>query len=349
LLHQTFNEKNYTSNVITLDYGTKEADEKNVFRIPSLVTFSYRNNRIAFPLYVSSFMQKKIDDLKPAIIHVHHPFLLGKAALHVARKNGIPIIFTYHTQYEHYLHYVPVVPKKVSEKLLFKRLKDFCAAVDGVIAPSETIKQQLEEKFTIKALEVIPSPVEDIFFIRRKKVVSEPFRLITVSRFAPEKNVVFLLDVMKQLPENKFHLTLIGYGSQEQYLRAYAYEQLKLSPACITFIIKPLRNELASQYAQADLFIFASATETQGLVLLEAMASALPIVALNAAGSKDIVDHHQNGFLISSKQEMCSAILALNENRILYEHMSNAAATKAVSFNKEDLSDKLASFYQAYR
>lgn len=171
------------------------------------------------------------------------------------------------------------------------------------------------------------------------------FRLLTVSRFVPEKNIFFLLDVMRLLDANKFELTLIGYGSLYGELQKYAYEFCKFNRTVVRFLEKPSQEVLLDEYRSADAFIFASKTETQGLVLAEAMANGLPVIAVDAPGSRDIVQSMVNGFLVASVDEMKTTIETLALDTILHQKLAHGAVQTAQNYRAEKCIAQLIAHY----
>ena len=336
--------------VVTLDFtGTPETDP-SVVRLWSSLRFIYRGNPCAIPLFLSYTMRAVFDRYKPDIVHIHHPFLLGYAALTIAKKRSIPVVFTYHSQYRHYVrHYIPYF-FWMFRWLVDRRVAHVVNAVDLLIVPTQSIKKQLETLYANIHIKVIPTGIASLFvhkILYLKKTKKEFVDLLTVSRFVSEKNLFWLLDMVSQLPDN-YRLTLVGYGVLEQSLKIYAYEVLKLSTERVLFVIKPSSKEqLASYYQNADLFVFASHTETQAIVLAESMAAGTPIIALNAFGACDIIVPSENGFLVESEQEMRGHIRMImdDNNRELYQKLSQGAFTTGQSYHMDVIVQQLLEAY----
>jgi 1,2-diacylglycerol 3-alpha-glucosyltransferase len=337
---------NHSSTLITLDFlGEQQIPEDHVVRIPSCMRFTYKKIPIAVPWFPQRHIFDTIVRLKPDIVHLHHPFLLGPIALKVARVLRIPVVFTYHSQYEHYLHnMVPIRSTLLCSSVQYI-VKNFCNRVDSIIAPSQTIKEQLITQCVAQPISVVPSPIEDCFFVRKKKQRTPKFKLISVSRFSYEKNIPFLLRVIKYLNPHYFQLTLVGYGAGIDFLQQYAYNALSLDRETVRFIVNPSRDELVSQYAAADLFIFASIGETQGLVLAESMATGTPVIARYGAGSSDIIKQGINGYLVHNEIEMKKKIEHLSCNPALLEHLRHAAYKTGDSYRAAHLIGSLQDFY----
>jgi 1,2-diacylglycerol 3-alpha-glucosyltransferase len=336
--------------IITLDFLGNQIsdDDDHVIRIPCFARWCYKKNHLALPIFHGNYLKRLAHSLKPDVIHVHHPFLLGVSGLQVGKSLSIPVIFTYHTQYEHYLHYIPLLPEGLTTPVVNRLVKQFCCDVDSIIVPTATIQEQLQKRSITTPMQVIPSAIESLFFNAafKKKEDGDKVHLLSVSRFAKEKNIEFLLRVVKQLGSECYKLTLVGYGEYENYLHWYAYEKLGLAHDTVEFIIKPSRHELSGFYSASDLFIFASLTETQGLVLTEAMASGLPVIALDAPGSRDIICNEINGFLVQSEQEMVSCIIPLEKDKALYEKLRINAFKSSKYYRPEVIAGAIEQVYR---
>ncbi len=335
--------------LITLDFGVPVVDSEHVVRIPSFFTFSYKKNRMAIPQQAKSFLTEYIKNFNPDIVHAHHPFLLGPIVVDCAKRLDIPTVFTYHTRYDEYAHYVPIFPTYLVKKYINNAVYQFCQSVNAIIAPTVTIKNQLKKKGIKNQIKVIPTPIAPQFFLHKKeRDVShkKKFDLLCVSRFVPEKNLFFLLDVMKMLNHDNFTLTLVGYGALYDELRSYAFNKLALSEYSIQFVEKPTKEKLIDEYSNADLFVFSSTTETQGMVLAEAMACGLPVVAVNAPGASDIIENGCNGFLIETRSEMKSILERIYADKKLYTHLKQHALITAQHYQPKRVIEQLVKLYQ---
>lgn len=356
--------------IITLDFehlGHTYEHNIAIMRITCPVRFKYKTNHIAIPWLPNQAVLDLISAIKPDIIHAHHPFLLGIAAAKAGQKLDIPVVFTHHSQYEKFAHLVPL-PQVVSINLIKTRLANYCKLVQGIVAPSQFIAQELAKYATHVPIRVIPSGILPLFlnsnlFIKPIKPV---FELLTVSRFAREKNLYFLLDMFHELVNNSgphgffrarrgittsgsglsYRLALVGYGPELPKLKYYAYQQLNLSKQQVFFVEKPAKIELKQFYTQADLFVFASQAETQGLVLAEAMASGTPVVALAGPGQNELVINGQNGFLVQDRAQMVQAIKLIASKPKLHQAMQKHAFKTGRLFEPKRLCTQLVDFYQ---
>jgi len=335
--------------IITLDFlGDAQEKEENVVRIWSPIRFIYRNNHMAIPWRPTKALYDLAQLHEPDILHVFHPFLLGVSGLKVGIKLNLPVAFTYMTLYDQYAHYIPL-PKCITQPIINYIVDDFCEKVDVLIAPSNSardhiIKQGVQHKTYILPLSILPEYLKDTFTPKPAQK-SEPFMLLFVSRFTPEKNIFFLLDMFKKLDQTHYRFTLIGFGSQTEALEKYAYETLALSPDIITFIIQPPKEEICAWYDTADLFIFASKSDTQGLVLAEAMARGTPVVALEAPGVVDIVKQGINGFMVNSQAEMIEIIEKISHDKDLFESLQKEAWITGNHYSASECTTKLLTIY----
>lgn len=332
--------------IITLDFlNTPAPYEEDVIHVPCPITFLYKTNHMAIPWRANHYVLQIIKKINPDIIHSQHPFLLGQSALKAAKQLHIPIVFTYHTLYDQYVHYAPMLPAWISQRLVMQTVNTYCALVDGIIAPSSAMHNALTAAHIKNNIRTLPSAIAPVFFelqpISKKR--SPSFKLLCVSRFVQEKNLYFLLDLLATL-DHRFTLTLVGYGVELSALQHYAYTTLQLHER-VLFIVKPSKDELVNLYQQADLFVFASQTDTQALVLAEAMACSTPVVSLNGPGQRDIIKQGINGYLVHSLQEMHHAITAIADDPQLHIALQEGALQTAQHYKPTCITRQLLDFY----
>jgi len=317
--------------IITLDFKGAETED-DVERVYCAGHFTYKNNPMTIPVGMRYQLRKLFCTYKPDIVHVHHPFLLGQAANIVARNLSIPVVFMHHSLYEQYVHYVPI-PTWITRPMVRRIVRRFCNAVDRVIVPTPSIEHHLQSAAVTTPISVVPSGILSLFTPTKKgedvlnRARRKQCRLLTVSRFAREKNIPWLLSMTKSLIDETpcFTLELIGYGAELSALQQYAYHTLGLSRQEVIFTERPSKQYLLNAYRDADIFVFASQTETQGLVLAEAMSQATPVIALEATGVDDIVVDGVNGYRVSNKDAMVKRINELASDPTLYRQVSNGA------------------------
>ncbi len=338
----------HTVIVATLDFEGSPLHEESIIRLYCPVRFSYKSNPMAVPVFATKQLRDICTSFKPDIIHTHHPFLLGQAARKVAFELKIPLVFTHHSQYEQYvLHYAPFFTNYLQD-VVDRYVTSFCKQIDHIIAPTTSVAEQLNKKGISTRKSVISSGPLSIFetVVYTPKKKQRVFKLLVVSRFAAEKNIFFLLDVIKELG-NMFTLTLIGYGPLYNELCNYAYNVLSLSHEQVIFIIHPPKSVIAQAYLDADLFIFSSETETQGIVFAESMMAGTPIVALKAPGAQDCIYDTINGFLVSCKEDMIEKINYIANNSILHEQLQKGAWLEGKKYSRINTTQQLIAVYES--
>jgi 1,2-diacylglycerol 3-alpha-glucosyltransferase len=356
---QELRAQNHEVLIVTLDFlGNAHTDPDYVVRITCPIRFIYKNNHMAIPWRPTQELLSITTHFSPDIIHVHHPFLLGLSGLDVARVVDVPCIFTYHTLYEYFAHYVPA-PLICSQPFIRKIVKNFCASVDGIIVPSNAVKQHVREQGAIAPVEVIPSALRTMFFsdivhnadihnTNVQKIEKNFFELLLVSRFTKEKNIPFVFDIFKQLPDN-VRLTLVGYGQEYECMQKLAFNILHLPREQVHFIHKPTQQQLLAAYRAADLFIFPSQTDTQGLVMAEAMSQGLPVVAIDGPGQRDIIKYGNNGYIVADAVQAAEIICLIMSDNSLHQYLRNNAQKTAALYNPYVQVQQLILFYERSR
>jgi 1,2-diacylglycerol 3-alpha-glucosyltransferase len=294
-----------------------QADPEFVFRYPSVPAPTYPG--FAVPLPFSRRLGRAARDLGIDVFHAQHPFLLGVTARRLARATGRPLVFTYHTRYEKYAHYVPL-PERLVAAAAVRLASRFADSADLVIAPSARIADTLAQVGVRASISVVPTGVPlDLFRPGDRVVARRDLGLpegapicLYVGRLDREKNVERVIEAFGSIADavSDARLLLVGQGSHEAALKRLA----AASPAgtAVTFTGSVAREALPPYYRAADLFLFSSETETQGLVLAEAHACALPAVAVHASGVDEVVRDGETGLLTKSDaQELADAAIGL--------------------------------------
>ena len=233
------------------------------------------------------------------VIHSHTPFIAHFFGKKISKLLNIPMIETYHTSFEDYLHlYVPMLPEIFARFISRNIAKYICNDCEGVISPSGQMKDILLKYKIKKPIEIIPTGLTQKSFIQKDRYVFRSIHkidenddlLLFVGRVAHEKNIDFLLHAFKEIIQHKAKTKFLitGEGPAFDHIKNLIKQLGLQNNVILTGYLDP-EYELLNCYAAADLFIFASKTETQGLVLIEAMAQGLPIVALAENGTKSIL------------------------------------------------------------
>ncbi|GAB4279315.1 MAG: glycosyltransferase family 4 protein [Candidatus Promineifilaceae bacterium] len=300
--------------VFAQDAPKYEDEEPFIFRYPSF-NVPIRNYPVTIP--VSPFIDWVLPILKPDVIHAHHPAPIGTAASDKAEKLNIPLVFTHHTRYQEYAQYMGI-PTELAVRLLERLLADYMQKCQHVIVPSESIRRLLEETYGIvERVSVVPTGIDlrpyqlaDGTHIRQSRGWSAQTKvIISVGRLVEEKNFATLIRAFAQAHARvpKTLLVLIGDGPQQKSLQKLSQE-LNIQDA-VVFLGRVPYEQVPAHLKAADLFAFASVTETQGLVTMEAMAAGLPVTAVDATGTSDIVQHGKNGLLCPNLPEALAEIM----------------------------------------
>jgi glycosyltransferase involved in cell wall biosynthesis len=333
-------------------YPGFQADSPGVYRFPSAHFPYYRGMRVALPY--SRPALRAISGLD--ILHSHDPFSMGLLAMWASRHYGIPHIHTYHTLYAEYRRYLPRLIRP-SREMTERLSRAFCNRCQAIIAPSEQMKRELERYGITRPIFPLPFGVDEAEFarkitwdVRAALGLPEEDLLLYVGRLGLEKNLEFLLRAYKRLLGDRPQARLIiaGDGPFRQALEDYAAE-LGLQGKVIFTGYLP-RERLIDLYRQATLFVFASKTETQGLVLLEAMMAGLPPVAIGALGVLDLVSSGETGLLVSEDEgEFARACLRLLEDEGERQRLSQEAQRWARQRTARASTARLLEIYAAIR
>lgn len=336
--------------------GSYKDTEPFIFRYPSLPL--PLPGDIAAALPVSPFMDQLLPILKLDVIHTHHPILLGQTAARKAAELDLPLVFTFHTQYWEYTHYVPFPQEAIQEFLknaVHRWLKDFMQKCQHIIIPSESIKEilvqnyGLEERYTVipTGTDLEPYQCADWKSLRKEKGWQDETVLISVGRLAPEKNWDTLLHAFAKVYQQHpgLRLVLIGDGPARATLEALT-AGLGIAEH-VTFTGSLPFEDVPCYLKAADMFTFASVTETQGLVTIEAMAAGLPIVAVDGSGTRDIVEHGKQGLLVENDADaLAKGIEKLLADPGQLKRFSNSALKKSKIFDVDQLGKQLIGVYE---
>ena len=331
-------------------------EEPFIFRYPSLSLPLPMDIVTVIP--VSSFVDQLLPSLKLDIIHTHHPILLGQTAASKAADLNVPLVFTFHTQYWEYTHYVPFPQEAIQEFLknaIHTWLRVFMQKCQHIVIPSESIKEilirdyGLEDRFTVipTGTNLKPFLRADGKTLRQSKGWQDDKVLISIGRLAAEKNWETLLRAAAQVyaQHPTMRLVLIGDGPDKRTLELLAAE-LGIAER-VTFTGQVPFDEIPAYLKAADMFGFASVTETQGLVTIEAMAAGLPVVAVDGSGSHDIVDNGKDGFLVDNDPNaLASAINKMLSNPKQMKQFSVKALKKARTFDARRLGRQMVKVYE---
>ncbi|AOQ23833.1 Alpha-monoglucosyldiacylglycerol synthase [Moorella thermoacetica] len=326
--------------------------EKDIYRFRSLRAPTFKEFALAIP--VAPGLTNTLRQLGIDLIHVHSPFLMGQLGVRMARRLGLPLVATYHTLYEEYIHYFPLAPGLL-RRVVRNYTLSFYNGCRLVITPTDTIARYLQENGLKVPVVSIPTGIElerfqdvDTGWLRRHlQLPREEIILLHVGRLGKEKNISFVLQAFAKIhgevPATR--LVLVGSGPLKGELEHQAHS-LGIAQA-VTFAGSFSFEQMPAVYAGADLFVFASVTETQGLVVGEAKAAGLPVVAVRARGVQEMVEDGRDGFLVPLDIETFSArIRQLVLDAGLRKEMGRQGRLNASSLAAATMARRLADQYQ---
>ncbi|ANQ84104.1 glycosyltransferase [Azoarcus olearius] len=352
---RSLHQQGVRSTLIAPAYPGGGADDDGVLRIPSRFVPLDPEDR----MMRSGHIAARADELAGEgfdLIHIHTPFVAHYAGLALARKLRLPCVATYHTFFEEYLfHYVPTLPRSWLRALARRFSRTQCNALHAVIVPSRAMAAALLDYGVERPLEILPTGIppdqfqggDGRFFRSRYEIPADARLLLFVGRVAHEKNIGFLIEMIDHLrhTEPRALLLITGEGPALATLRnAVAQRGLERHVRFLGYLDR--HSELHDCYRAADLFVFASRTETQGLVLLEAMALGTPVVALAQMGTCDILEG-ETGCRIGPDDPAAFAALvaSLLSRPELLERLAGEARQRARHWHADDIAARLVRLY----
>lgn len=292
------------------------------------------------------------------LVHIQTPFVAHYSGIRIARELGVPVVETYHTHFEEYLyHYLPWLPARWLRSAARRFTRSQCNQVDAVVVPSSPVHETLLGYGVQKPIRIIPTGLDVHRFqggdgarFRREHGI-DPKRpvLVHVGRVAHEKNIDFLLHVLQRvratLPD--VLLMIVGEGPARKHLERLS-RQLGLEPNVLFLGYLERERELLDCYRAGDVFVFASRTETQGLVLLESMALGVPVVSLAEMGTRDILAPERGACIARDDPEDFSAkVLQLLQNPELHATMAAEATAYVKTWSAPVLATRMLDLYRS--
>jgi glycosyltransferase involved in cell wall biosynthesis len=341
--------------LVVPDYGTGAVDDPDLFRVAGWKVPADPEDRLFNRAALRRSLQE-LDDRAFDLVHVQTPFLAHYEGVQLARARGIPVIETCHTLLEEYLHhYIKIVPRALTRSVTRRITRSQTGAVDELIVPSSAVRDLLEGCGVTTPMRVLPTGLaDDCFGPTHPQALAQRLgldlgrpTLVHVGRVAHEKNIDFLLHMLVvlvgQLP--RVQLLIAGEGPALGHIKSLS-TRLRLQDN-IRFVGYLSRGgDLQDFYACSDLFVFASRTETQGLVLLEAMACGVPVVSTAMLGTRDIL-LPERGALVAdeNEQDFAGKVLRLLGDEVLRKSLSLDARAWAAHWNAAASANKLVDIY----
>lgn len=341
--------------LIAPDYG-QTATQENIIRIPSGGILFDPEDRLLKRRKVLA-MRHQLKQQNFDVVHIQTPFVAHYLGVALAREFGIPCIESYHTYFEEYLfHYVPFIPKPWMRALARYFTRKQCNAVNAVVVPSTAMQDVLTSYGVNALMHIIPTGMELDRFKGgdgahfRTTYDIEPDRPVMtfIGRVAFEKNIEFLLDVTVNLRIRIPNVLLViaGEGPALRSLQ-HRVHQLKLDDNVLFVGYLNREKELLDCYRAGDIFVFASRTETQGLVLLEAMALGVPVVSTAMMGTCDILRANRGALVAEENiEQFADAAARILTNPLLHERLHREALNYVQEWSAPIMAAQLVEFYQ---
>ncbi len=292
--------------VVAPEFENMPEDEVDVVRVPAIQHFNGSDFSVSLPLF--GHLADAVEDFRPDVVHSHHPFLIGASAVRIARLHDLPLVFTHHTMYEQYTHYVPGNSEPL-KRFVIRLSTSYANLCNQVFAPSESVAAVLRERGVRAPIDIVPTGVD---LARFEGGSGEGFRAAVgippdafvvghVGRLAAEKNLGFLTDALIAFmsAEPRAHVLVAGGGPWHKTLRDRFAQAGLLARVHLVGVLEKMI--LVSAYKAMDVFAFSSRSETQGMVLTEAMAAGVPVVAVDASGVREVVRDRLNGRLLAEE------------------------------------------------
>jgi len=355
LFRQGLIEAGHGVHIIAPEYADYEDEEPYVFRFPALDLPEALDLDLSLAIPLKTTIAPTVRGIKPALIHSQHPVVMGGLAATFARDFRLPLVFTFHSRYELYAQrYMPIMPK-LAGLVTDELVKHYLEKCTYIIAPTPSIRDFiLQEYETATPVEIVPTPVDLSQYhdlepqrVRAALGLEKAELLLYVGRLAGEKNLNFLLRafirVASQRPQAR--LLIVGQGPIRHNLERMALK-LGLGKQVIFAGAVP-HSEVPHYAAAADVFVFSSLVDTQGLVLIEAMAAGTPVVAVEAPGPTDIL--RAGGGILAPAQEdaFAESVLKLLADRPGRRALGEQAAQAAQRYTVPAATARLVSVYEA--
>lgn len=339
--------------VVAPRYPGSPGQDPDVLRVPGVPAPTH--HAYVLPMAWSPGVGRAVAALRLDVYHAQHPTLLGAAAARWARRSQRPLVFTYHTYYDRYAHYVPG-PSRLVARMAVRQATAFANRADLVIAPGPSVAKALRAQGVTAPIAIVPTGVSLPGAPEEAQRTCHRLALglkagaplcLSVGRLAREKNQAFLLMafalIRKRLPAAR--LVLVGEGDDRPRLEKLTCD-LDLGES-VQFVGSVPHERVGEFYLAADLFLFPSTSETQGLVVLEAMAAGLPVVALTSDAAADLLGDGEAGIMLpedATRFAECAAELwELPERR---RAMAAAGRRIAAGYAPDACAARLLDLYQ---
>ena len=343
--------------LIAPSYGPSTVPEPGIVRLPArAVPFDPEDRVMGFKAVLA--LEPALRERRFDLIHIQTPFVAHYAGVALSRRLGLPRVETYHTFFEEYLHhYVPAVPGSWMRALARSFSRAQCNDLDGVVVPSRAMQEVLRDYGVRTPVEIVPTGIElerlrggdGAAFRQRHGIAPERPLLVHVGRVAFEKNIDFLLRMLVRVRAEVQDVLLVvaGEGPSSRHLQRLA-RRLGLERNVLFLGYLDRRNALLDCYCAGDAFVFASRTETQGLVLLEAMALGVPVVSTAVMGTRDILEPGRGAVVPREDEaEFAARVVDVLRNPALRDRLSRDARDYAPQWSAARMAARMLELYAA--
>lgn len=345
--------------VIAPEFENQPQNEANTVRVPAIENFNNSDFSVALPM--PGIITKAAKHFNPDVIHSHHPFLIGSSALRIAHTHRIPLVFTHHTKYEDYTHYIPG-DSELLQRFVIELSTNYANLCDMVFTPSDSIRKLIVERGVTTKITTLPTGVDmsryqnlqGMQFRQSMGIPQDAFVIGHLGRLAKEKNLQFLAQAvaafLKQPGMNHCCFLLVGTGPMKQTISDYFSTQGLSDKLYSAGLLEA--SDVVNAYNAMDVFAFSSLSETQGMVITEAMAAGTPVVAIDAPGVREVVKNSVNGFLLGNPTaiDFCDALTQIMKlDKEGKSHFSRQALKTANQFSLEKSVDKALDCFEKLR
>jgi 1,2-diacylglycerol 3-alpha-glucosyltransferase len=338
--------------IVAPEHTSFEDEDPFIFRLPALDLPEPIDFSLAAP--IKGALSITVRGIKPDLIHSQHPILVGDLAAAFAHDLHIPLIFTYHSRYDEVAQrYIPIVPELV-ELAADEIIARYLAKCAHVVAPTRSIHDLIQREFgSGTPVSVVPTPVDLSAYatvqpqrIREALNLRDVELLLYLGRLAKEKDLTLLLQAFSKVltARPQARLLFVGKGPEERHLQELAHE-LGLSGK-VLFTGAVSHSDVPQYFAAADIFLFPSVTETQGLVLIESMAAGTPVVAAQSPAVLDALGEGGGAIVAAQEDAFASAIIDLLSDKPRREELGHQARRIAQRYAISAATARLIDVYQ---
>lgn len=356
-LKESFEKKGHETFIFAPRVESYQDEEANIFRYHSINL----THRVKYPVAIPLSLRagQAITAFKPDIIHLHHPFVLSLPAIMYAAKLKIPKVLTIHTQYERYAYYVSPIPHVITNEAIRRIIFNLSDKVDIITTPSQSMKDLIGNYKIKKEVAVIPNAIDidlfrekdeqEIALLRKELQISpDDIVILYLGRVSLEKNIDKIIKALAIIGDKKidnFKFIVVGDGTAVKQLNSLA-DSLGLTEK-VKFVGAIEREKVRHYYQIGDIFSFSSTSETFGMVIIEALASGLPVLAVKAPGAVDIITDGLDGILVEDDvYQFAEQLENLIKNRELRQELSSNALQTVKRYSSDTISDQVLALYE---